>query len=96
MPVLDARPDYAQWSTDARMEGAAVLALGYLQFYLRPQVMITHGVMLEDSFFAKGVELGTQKHGLPHIALPSHARELMWMSLLHCSALRGNDSSWAI
>ncbi|KAK1146063.1 hypothetical protein N8T08_003711 [Aspergillus melleus] len=82
------RPDYAQWSTDSRMQGAVTRALGYLQFYLQPQVMITQGVTLEDSFFSKGMELATQRHGLPHIALPGYSRELMWISLLNSSALR--------
>lgn len=93
---VDARPDFAQWSTDPRMEEAAGIALGYLQFYLRPQVMITQGVMLEDSFFSNAVGLAAQRHDIPQITLPGNARDLMWMSLLDSSALRGNDSTYGL
>ncbi|KAI9045218.1 26S proteasome regulatory complex [Aspergillus affinis] len=84
----DTRPNYAQWSTDSRMQRAALLALGYLQFYIHPQVMITQGATLEDPFFSEGVELASQRHGLSLIVLPAYSRDLMWISFLNGSALR--------
>ncbi|KAL4784933.1 armadillo-type protein [Aspergillus varians] len=83
----DARVDYAQWSTDGRMEQAIVTALPYIQAYLRPQVFITQGELLEEQFFLQGMRK-TIDLGISHIALPRAARELMWMAALDSHALR--------
>ena len=87
--VTDARPDYAQWSTDGRMERAVAVGLKYVYAYNRPQVIITHGESLEQPFFLRGSRSMSREFGIPHITLPSVARNLMWISTLDTHALRG-------
>lgn len=89
--MTDARPDYAQWSTDGRMERAVAVGLKYVHAYIRPQVIITHGESLEQPFFLKGSRSMSREFGIPHIILPSVARNLMWISTLDAHALRGID-----
>ncbi|KAL5362378.1 hypothetical protein BJX96DRAFT_166620 [Aspergillus floccosus] len=84
----DARPDYAQWSTDGRMERAVAVGLKYVYAYIRPQVIITHGESLEQPFFLRGSRSMSREFGIPHITLPSVARNLMWISTLDTHALR--------
>ncbi|PYH96280.1 hypothetical protein BO71DRAFT_482156 [Aspergillus ellipticus CBS 707.79] len=84
----DARPDYAPWSTDARMERAVAASLSYIRSYLLPQVILTQGESWEDPYFWRGIQSKISDIGVPHVALPSAARDLMWMSTLDSSALR--------
>ncbi|RAL00927.1 uncharacterized protein BO80DRAFT_425322 [Aspergillus ibericus CBS 121593] len=84
----DARPDYAQWSTDARMERAVVAGLGYVRAFLHPRVVLTQGESWEDPFLWRGVRGGAHEMGISHVALPSAARDIMWMSTLDSSALQ--------
>ncbi|KAL3472107.1 hypothetical protein BJX99DRAFT_11714 [Aspergillus californicus] len=72
----DARAYYAPWSTDSRMEQAVAAVLPYIQEYLRPQVIITHGESLENQFFSRGIRR-TSGLEMAHILLPHAARELM-------------------
>ncbi|KAL2829937.1 armadillo-type protein [Aspergillus cavernicola] len=83
----DARADYAQWSTDARMEQAVAAVLPYIQAYLRPQLIITQGESWEDTFFLRGIRK-SRDLGIPHIALPHAARDLMWIAALDSKALQ--------
>lgn len=69
------------------MEQAVAAVLPYVQEYLRPQVIITHGESLEDQFFSRGIRR-TRDLGMAHIVLPHAARELMWMASLDSNALR--------
>ncbi|OOF97451.1 hypothetical protein ASPCADRAFT_44749 [Aspergillus carbonarius ITEM 5010] len=84
----DARPDYAQWSTDSRMERAVVAGLAYVRAYLLPRVILTQGESWEDPFLWLGIRSGVHEMGIAHVALPSAARDLMWMSTLDSSALQ--------
>ncbi|GKZ18102.1 hypothetical protein AbraIFM66951_004670 [Aspergillus brasiliensis] len=84
----DARPDYAQWSTDARMQRAVVAGLTYVRSYLLPQVILTQGESMEERFFWRGVQNWADESGVPHVSLPSAARDLMWMSTLDSGALQ--------
>jgi 26S proteasome regulatory subunit N1 len=74
------------------MEQAVTTALPYIKAYLRPQVLITQGELLEDLFFTRGIR-ESQNIGIPHIALPRTARELMWMATLDSHALRSKYRS---
>ncbi|KAI9376354.1 hypothetical protein BJX61DRAFT_392098 [Aspergillus egyptiacus] len=87
LSTTDARVDYAPWSTDARMERAIVTVLPYVQTYLRPRVIITQAESVEDQFFSKSIQT-TRDLGIPHIALPRAARDLMWMATLDSNALQ--------
>ncbi|KAF9888712.1 hypothetical protein FE257_008470 [Aspergillus nanangensis] len=84
----DGRTDYAQWSTELRMERAVALGAKFANAYLRPQVVITQGELLEEPFFLRGARRTMQEFGVSHIALPSAARNLMWMSALESNALQ--------
>ncbi|GIJ86108.1 hypothetical protein Asppvi_004981 [Aspergillus pseudoviridinutans] len=84
----DSRPDYAQWSTEARMERAVTAGLDYVHFYTRPQVLITQGESWEDRFFTEGVRTKISKSEITHIALPTAARNIMWISMLDSDALK--------
>ncbi|KAL4741982.1 armadillo-type protein [Aspergillus similis] len=83
----DARVDHARWSTDSRMEQAVAAVLPYIRAYLRPQVLITHGEMFEDQFFLRAMRTA-KDHGMPTIALPRAARDLMWVAALDSHALQ--------
>ncbi|KAL4872664.1 hypothetical protein BDV12DRAFT_182999 [Aspergillus spectabilis] len=87
----DARVDYARWSTVGRMEQAVVAVLPYIQKYLRPQVVITHGEKFEESFLLRGIQK-THRLGISHITLPHAGRELSWMATLDSNALRSWNS----
>ncbi|EAW13040.1 uncharacterized protein ACLA_014770 [Aspergillus clavatus NRRL 1] len=88
----DGRPNYAPWSTEARMEKAVAAALGHIQLYTRPQALITQGDSWEDHFFMSAVQMKAQEISLTHISLPSPARDVMWMSMLDSDALKAwND-----
>ncbi|KAE8352637.1 armadillo-type protein [Aspergillus coremiiformis] len=84
----DSQVDYAQWSTDARMERAVVSGLGYVEAFLSPQAIITQGKLLEEAFFLRAVETRSQESGTTHIVLPSAARHIMWMSFLDSHSLQ--------
>ncbi|PKX97453.1 uncharacterized protein P174DRAFT_402651 [Aspergillus novofumigatus IBT 16806] len=84
----DSRPDYAQWSTETRMERAVTAGLDYVHVFTRAQVLITQGDSWEDRFFTEGVRRKISKTELTHIALPTAARYIMWMSMLDCDALK--------
>ncbi|GIC89305.1 uncharacterized protein Aud_005718 [Aspergillus udagawae] len=88
----DSRPDYAQWSTEARMERAVTAGLDYVLVYTRAQVLITQGESWEDRFFTEGVRRMISKSKITHIALPTAARNIMWISMLDSDALKAwND-----
>ncbi|KAF7591239.1 hypothetical protein BBP40_001844 [Aspergillus hancockii] len=84
----DARADYAQWSTDARMERAVASGLSYVQAYLSPQAIITQGESLEEAFVLQGIERRVRELGTTHIALPTATRNLMWISSLDSHSLK--------
>ncbi|KNG85345.1 hypothetical protein ANOM_006324 [Aspergillus nomiae NRRL 13137] len=88
----DGRVDYAQWSTDARMERAVAAGLVYVQAYLSPQAVITQGESLEEVFFLQGIEKKARELSTTHIVLPTAARDVMWMSSLDSQSLQAwND-----
>lgn len=87
----DGRPDHMAESSDARMERAVPGGLGLIQAYVAPEVIITQGKSWEDAYFWNGVEIHKQKAALPHIALPSASRDIMWMSFIDSTALKGDS-----
>lgn len=86
----DGRPDHLTESSDARMERSASGGLGLIQAYVAPEVIITQQNGWEDSFFLNGLEIHKRKAGIPHIALPSASRDLIWISFIDSTALKGN------
>ncbi|KAF7128737.1 hypothetical protein CNMCM5793_003588 [Aspergillus hiratsukae] len=91
-PIIwhDSRPDYAQWSTETRMERAVTAGLSYVHSYTRSRVLITQGETWEDRFFTEGVGRKISKSEVTHISLPTAARNVMWISMLDSDALKGD------
>ena len=84
----DARPDYAAYSTDARAEVAVDTALGYIDQYMHPKVLITDGSWVEEPVFVKALGNKCAELGVPMIELPLDAIEkLSWLSNLDVAAL---------
>ncbi|KAL9022830.1 MAG: hypothetical protein Q9185_000094 [Variospora sp. 1 TL-2023] len=84
----DARPDFSPWSTDFRMEVSVSAALGYIDKYMQPQVVITDDPSREDAFFTTAMRAKTFELGKPAIELPSDASEsLMWITRLDSGSL---------
>ncbi|KAJ5496806.1 hypothetical protein N7463_008793 [Penicillium fimorum] len=84
----DARPDYAPKSTDDRMKQSVIGGLQNIQTYISPEVIITQGQGWEDSFFWDGVEVYSREDGIPHVALSTASRDLMWIASLDSEALQ--------
>ncbi|KAF2129402.1 hypothetical protein P153DRAFT_423003 [Dothidotthia symphoricarpi CBS 119687] len=87
----DARPDYAEYSTDARAELIVMAALSHIHEFLRPQVVITDDARLEDTFFVKASRVKTETLEIPLIEIPQNRWEdFAWMTRLDVGSL----SSW--
>ncbi|KAJ5200000.1 hypothetical protein N7491_009203 [Penicillium cf. griseofulvum] len=84
----DARPDYAPKSTDDRMKRSVIGGLQNIQTYISPEVIITQGQGWEDSFFWDGVGVYSREKGIPHVALSTASRDLMWIASLDSKALQ--------
>ncbi|KAJ5177903.1 uncharacterized protein N7500_000602 [Penicillium coprophilum] len=84
----DARPDYAPKSTDERMKRSVVGGLQNIQAYISPEAIITQGQAWEDSFFWDGAKLFSREDNIPHIALSTASRDLMWIASLDSQALQ--------
>ncbi|KAL1967910.1 hypothetical protein VTN77DRAFT_2327 [Rasamsonia byssochlamydoides] len=87
----DSRPDYATWSTDARMEASVRAGLDYIKALLNPKVVIAHDESRDDSFFWKGIKQRTEQRGIPLIGLSVRAKDLMWISNLDSNSLKAWD-----
>ena len=89
MSFADARPDRARSSNDSRMEKAVTASLRQILPAVYPRALITQGENREDSFFWNGVTKWAQDTSISHIALPTYARNIMWISALDSTALGG-------
>ena len=89
----DARPDYAPFSFDFRMELSTRSALGYIHKSMRLQAVLTDTSTREDDFFTKAITDKTKELGITMIELPANAVEgLQWMMKLDSASLRAvND-----
>lgn len=72
------------------MERAVVAGFSYVESYIHPDVIITQGESLEDAFFLKGTQRKTRDSDVPYIVLPSLSTNLLWLSTLDSTALRGS------
>ena len=90
-PVMwhDGRPDEAPLSTDSRMERAISTGLHMIRVVLRPYAIITQGESWEDPFFWNAARRRLQDARIPHVALPSASRNIMWLSTLNATAISG-------
>jgi hypothetical protein len=84
----DARPDYAPYSSDYRMELSTRAALGHIQKSMRLQVVLTDTSTREDDFFTKAIQDKAKELGITTIELPGDAVEgLQWMMKLDSGSL---------
>ncbi|KAE8828717.1 hypothetical protein PTNB73_06153 [Pyrenophora teres f. teres] len=85
----DARPDYTEYSSDARAESAVIGAMTHIQRYLHPQVAIIDDPSSEDDFFTNGMRSKTGKMGVPLIEVPrDRVEDLMWLTRLDVGSLK--------
>lgn len=84
----DARPDYAGWSSDERMEVSVRASLNHLLYYLKPHAVITDDAGREDHYFVGVVKEASGGSNVPMITLPDPAIErLGWISELDAPSL---------
>lgn len=84
----DARPDYAEYSTEGRAQSAAMGAMTHIGKYLHPQVVITDDSLSEDGFFSRAMQVETKRLDVPLIEIPKDkAEELTWMTRLDAGSL---------
>lgn len=85
----DARPDYAEYSTDDRAESSVQSAIAHIQSFLHPQVAIMDDALSEDAFFVKGIRNRTEAFAMPLIEIPKDKGEdYMWMARLDAWSLK--------
>ncbi|KAF2788880.1 hypothetical protein K505DRAFT_328622 [Melanomma pulvis-pyrius CBS 109.77] len=90
-PVMwhDARPDYSEYSTDARAESSVMSAMMHIQTFIHPQVVIMDDAASEDVFFTKAIRAKTRALGIPLIEVPKDRWEhLMWITRLDAGSLK--------
>ncbi|KAL8811761.1 MAG: hypothetical protein Q9223_007460 [Gallowayella weberi] len=84
----DARPNFSPWSSDFRMEVSVAAALGHIQTFMHPQVVITDTQSREDAFFTKAIRAKAGELGKPVVELPPDASEkMMWIARLDSGSL---------
>ena len=87
----DARPDFAPWSTDARMEDGVARALLHMLTFIHPQVYISVDLHNEEIPFSRPLRARAHQHARVLIELPNTApNNLMWMARLDSVALSGS------
>lgn len=91
----DARPDYARWSSDSRMENSVRAGIGHVDKFVMPQALIVDFAGREDMFFMKAVRKRALEMGKSLIELPSDAAEhMMWITRLDSGSLAGMYSCY--
>lgn len=84
----DGRPDYSEYSSDARAEVSVSGALGHIEQFMNPRVFITDDSMVEDLFFTKGLRTKAAELDRPIIEIPSGKYEdFVWMTRLDYHSL---------
>jgi hypothetical protein len=72
------------------MELSVAAALGHIQSFIDPRVIITDHASREDSFFMKAIRAKSSEIGRSLIELPLDANEnLMWLTRLDSGSLAG-------
>ncbi|KAF1982213.1 hypothetical protein K402DRAFT_397805 [Aulographum hederae CBS 113979] len=85
----DARPDFAEYSSERRAEATVSAALGHIDGFMHPQVIIMDDSNQEDAFFTRGLRSKASILDHPIIEVPKgRADDFMWISRLEASSLR--------
>ncbi|KAI5362807.1 hypothetical protein Slin15195_G101880 [Septoria linicola] len=84
----DARGDYAEYSSDARVESAVRGAMKHIQEYLHPQVMIMDDSRLEEAFFTTAMQKKAKDMEKALIEVPrGRYEDFLWMTKLGAGSL---------
>lgn len=76
------------------MEVSVAAALGHIQSFIDPQVIITDHASRENGFFIKAMRAKSSEIGKSLIELPPDATEnLMWLARLDSGSLAGELAS---
>ncbi|KAI8624562.1 hypothetical protein F5Y19DRAFT_490941 [Xylariaceae sp. FL1651] len=85
----DARPNYAEISTDERLEHAALRGFYNINVYMHPQAIIVDGSSDEEGFFARAVRQHVKVSRTTLIELPRKAaKALAWVTKVDSASLR--------
>jgi hypothetical protein len=85
----DARPDFMEYSSDARAQSAVIGGISHIQSMVHPQAAIMDDSVSEDDFFVRGIRNKTEKLGIPLIEVPKNKWEkFMWMTRLDAGSLK--------
>jgi hypothetical protein len=89
-PCTDGRPDYAEISSNFRMQISVSAALSHVNNFMHPQVVIIDGSGNEELYFKKGIREKTNLLSITVIELPVNAGEnLLWITRLDSGSLKG-------
>ncbi|PPJ50308.1 hypothetical protein CBER1_06473 [Cercospora berteroae] len=84
----DARGDYAEYSSDARVESAVRGAMKHIQEYMHPQVVVVDDGAQEEAYFTKAISTRTKDLGIPLIEIPrGKYEEWLWLTRLSAASL---------
>ena len=84
----DARGDYAEYSSDARVESAVRGAMKHIQEYIHPQVMIMDDSSKEEAYFSKAMRIKAKDMGKALIEVPrGRYEEFLWLTKLDAGSL---------
>ena len=87
---IDARPDYARWSSDFRMETSVTASMTHIHTFIHPQVILIDNPSREDAFFVNALRSKAMDIRKSLIELPADATEnLMWITRLDSGSLAG-------
>jgi hypothetical protein len=85
----DARPDYSEYSSEERAEATVAAAIGHVNSFIHPVVVITDDSLNEDAFFTRGIRRKTKQLSLPIIEIPKDRTDsLMWLTRLDAHSLQ--------
>jgi hypothetical protein len=88
--LIDARPDYAAYSTDDRFSLAVTHGLEHVQAYLQPMAFIIDQPSEEDRTFVVALEDYAIPAHKTVIRLPTNAvQNLKWITRLDSGSLAG-------
>ncbi|KAF1839410.1 hypothetical protein BDW02DRAFT_563952 [Decorospora gaudefroyi] len=90
-PVIwhDARPDYMEYSSDARAESAVSGAMSHINSFLHPQATFMDDSLSEDAFFVRGMRNKTKLLDMPLIEVPKdRLDDFMWVTRLDAGSLK--------
>lgn len=91
--MVDARPDYALYSTEARMELSVSASLIHIENFLHPQLYIINDPRHDDPAFVKGFDLQTSRQGKTVVRLPRDSiSKMLWITRLDGGSLNGRFS----